>query len=49
MQFLQARSGDLEVVLRWPVWVRASVYTLLFFGIVLLGEDFGRPFIYFQF
>ena len=49
VQILQARSGDLDVVLRGPVWLRASVYTLLFFGIVLLGEDFGTPFLYFQF
>ncbi len=45
----QARSDDLEVVLRWPLAVRTSLYLLLGFMIVTLGEDGGQPFIYFQF
>ena len=49
MQLAQARSGDLEVVLRWPRVVRVGVYLALGFMIVLLGEDGGQPFIYFQF
>ena len=49
IQIVQARTADLEVVLRWPVLVRAPFYTLVFIGLVLLGEDFGDAFIYFQF
>ena len=49
MQFIQARSGDLEVVGRWPVVPRAAVYTLTMFGIILVGETLGAPFVYFQF
>jgi D-alanyl-lipoteichoic acid acyltransferase DltB (MBOAT superfamily) len=46
---LALRTGDLEVVhrLAWPV--RAVLYAGLVAGIVLLGEDFGEDFIYFQF
>jgi alginate O-acetyltransferase complex protein AlgI len=49
MQVAQAMSDDLEVVLRWPPIVRVGVYLVLGFMIVLLGEDGGQPFIYFQF
>ena len=49
MQFFQARSGDLEVVLTWPMAVRILIYLTLGFMFVLLGEDGGQPFIYFQF
>ncbi len=49
MQVAQARSGDLEVVMRWPVAIRSLVYLVLGFLIVVLGEDGGQPFIYFQF
>ncbi|GJM21867.1 MAG: O-acyltransferase [Planctomycetota bacterium] len=48
-QLIQAARRDQETILRWPVPVRALVYTLIFFGIVLLGEDHGGAFIYFQF
>jgi D-alanyl-lipoteichoic acid acyltransferase DltB (MBOAT superfamily) len=45
----QAKSGDPEVVLRWPLPLRTLVYAGVFAGLVLLGEDFGEPFLYFQF
>jgi D-alanyl-lipoteichoic acid acyltransferase DltB (MBOAT superfamily) len=49
VQVAQALARDAEVVLRAPVVVRALVYVVVFYMIVLLGEDFGQPFIYFQF
>ncbi|MCH2170867.1 MBOAT family protein [Myxococcota bacterium] len=49
MQILQARSDDLSVQFRWPMPARAALYVALFFAIVVYGEDFGAPFIYFQF
>jgi D-alanyl-lipoteichoic acid acyltransferase DltB (MBOAT superfamily) len=49
MQVLQARSDDLEPVLRWPLPLRTGVYALVFLAILLFGEDGGQPFIYFQF
>jgi alginate O-acetyltransferase complex protein AlgI len=48
-QLVQRWRGDLECVLRLPVPLRALCYVVLFYGIVLLGEDFGAPFLYFQF
>jgi alginate O-acetyltransferase complex protein AlgI len=45
----QARSGDKEVVLQWPLPARVLTYSTLICAIVVLGEDFGAPFIYFQF
>lgn len=49
MHAFQVRSDDLECVLRWPLPLRALTYAATFFAIVLLGEDFGQPFFYFQF
>ena len=49
MQIAQAVSGDLEVVRRSPLPVRAVVYAAAVLVIVVFGEDFGQPFIYFQF
>jgi len=45
----QARRRDPEVVLGAPFAVRVLVYAGLGLGIILLGEDGGAPFIYFQF
>ena len=49
MQICQFATDDLDVVKRLPVWLRAPLYVGLFFTLVLMGEDFGQPFIYFQF
>ena len=49
MQAAQALSGDLEVVLRWRWPLRLAVFTGLGLLLVVLGEDGGKPFIYFQF
>lgn len=49
MQAAQAITGDLEVVLRWPWPLRLAIYTVLGLLLVVLGEDGGNPFIYFQF
>jgi hypothetical protein len=42
-------SDDLEPVRGWPFGWRVLAYAAVAAGIVLLGEDFGEPFIYFQF
>jgi hypothetical protein len=49
MQIAQARSGDLEIVLRWPLPARVAVYAAVLLMIAILGEDGGQPFVYFQF
>jgi D-alanyl-lipoteichoic acid acyltransferase DltB (MBOAT superfamily) len=49
MQIAQARSGDLEIALRWPLPARVAVYAAVFLMIAILGEDGGQPFVYFQF
>jgi D-alanyl-lipoteichoic acid acyltransferase DltB (MBOAT superfamily) len=46
---VQLRTGDLEPVQRFPLAARALVYAGLLAAIVLLGEDFGEDFLYFQF
>jgi D-alanyl-lipoteichoic acid acyltransferase DltB (MBOAT superfamily) len=49
MQAYQLATGELEPLhrLRWPV--RALVYLFFIINLVLLGEDFGEEFLYFQF
>jgi D-alanyl-lipoteichoic acid acyltransferase DltB (MBOAT superfamily) len=49
MQIWQLCSGKLEPLARAPLPVRVPVYVSLLVGLVLLGEDYGEPFIYFQF
>ncbi len=49
MECAQAITGDLEIVLRWPWPLRLAVYAALGLLLVMLGEDAGNPFIYFQF
>ena len=49
MQAGQSLTGDLCFLGRWPTAARAAVYAGLVLGLVVLGEDFGQPFIYFQF
>jgi alginate O-acetyltransferase complex protein AlgI len=49
LQAVQAATGDLEPVSRWPAPVRAVTYAVLLAGLLLLGDDGGRAFIYFQF
>ncbi|MEM7349420.1 MAG: MBOAT family protein [Acidobacteriota bacterium] len=49
MQAAQAASGDLEVVARCPVLIRALILAGLILAIIVFGEDFGQAFIYFQF
>jgi len=49
MEVAQSRARDPEVLLRWPLAVRASVYGMIMALIVVYGEDGGQPFVYFQF
>jgi len=48
-QLVQHARRDPEALLSAPLLVRTCVYVVVFESIVLLGEDFGAPFIYFQF
>ncbi|MDP6980286.1 MAG: MBOAT family protein [Myxococcota bacterium] len=48
-QIAQRWTGDLDAVVRLPVPARASVYAGLALGIIVVGEQIGQPFIYFQF
>ncbi len=45
----QAATGRHAPVLASPFPVRVAVYACVFYLVVFLGEDFGAPFIYFQF
>ena len=49
MQLAQFTTGDLNCIQRCPVLLRAVIYAVFFLVLVILGEDFGQPFIYFQF
>jgi alginate O-acetyltransferase complex protein AlgI len=49
MQVVQYWRDDLNVLLRTPAPIRGMAYAAMFFGLVLLGEGFDQPFIYFQF
>ena len=49
IQVIQAATGNLEIVLRWPMPARAILYAAMFLAILYLGEDHGEPFVYFQF
>ncbi len=49
MQIAQSRCRDLEAVLHWPFALRVAVYTSVMILIILLGEEIGTPFVYFQF
>ncbi len=48
-QFFQLRSSDLECQRRWSWPMRTLLYATLLLGIVLIGNDHGPAFIYFQF
>jgi len=48
-QILQGLTGRLDTVLRWPAPLRVVTYVVITFAIIILGEDHGAPFIYFQF
>jgi D-alanyl-lipoteichoic acid acyltransferase DltB (MBOAT superfamily) len=49
VQIGQVLRRDQEFVVRLPLAIRTVVYVVLFAYLVGLGEDFGNPFIYFQF
>jgi len=49
MQIAQSRCRDLEAVLHWPFALRVAVYASVMILIILLGEEIGSPFVYFQF
>jgi D-alanyl-lipoteichoic acid acyltransferase DltB (MBOAT superfamily) len=49
MQLFQARAKNLLVALTWPWPVRAGVYLMLFYLVVIFGASEGEQFIYFQF
>ena len=48
-QVVQYYTGRMEPWRRWPWWVRAPFYLILFYSIVLLGSPESVQFIYFQF
>jgi D-alanyl-lipoteichoic acid acyltransferase DltB (MBOAT superfamily) len=49
VQSAQYATGDLEILLRTPWYVRSLAYSAGFYAIVLGGEFGGSQFIYFQF
>ena len=49
MQYFQVRKNNLLVALTWPWPVRAGMYVVLFYLVVIFGSIDGVQFIYFQF
>ena len=49
LQLAQYRKDDLNLLLRWPAYVRGLAYGVMFYGLVLYGGQDEQPFIYFQF
>lgn len=49
VQFIQRRSGNLDVVGRAPLWVQVPFYLFCLYSILLFGVFRGAAFIYFQF
>jgi hypothetical protein len=49
LQILQARGGELEVVLRWPRWAKGGLQGALLFATAVFWPREAAPFIYFQF
>lgn len=49
IEWFQFKTGDLYVVLKWPLPVRVAVYLLMFYGLVIFGVQDAQSFIYFQF
>ena len=48
-QFIQYHADDALVIFRMPVALRAVIYLLLFYLIVIFGVTSAQEFIYFQF
>jgi D-alanyl-lipoteichoic acid acyltransferase DltB (MBOAT superfamily) len=49
VQYSQFRRKDVMAVLSWPVPVRAAFYVALVAGLLALGEDHAKEFLYFVF
>jgi len=49
MHAIQFASGDLERVLRFPLVARVGIYLALATTLLLVGEDVGEQYFYFQF
>ncbi|MEO1935893.1 MAG: MBOAT family O-acyltransferase [Myxococcales bacterium] len=49
MQFWQARSGNLEVIVGTPTLAKVAFVTFCLSGVLLFNRSGGAPFIYFQF
>ncbi|KKL90781.1 hypothetical protein LCGC14_1901240, partial [marine sediment metagenome] len=49
VQWLQLRTGRMELWTRWPVWLRVLFFLVCFYAIVLFGVPVINDFLYFQF
>ena len=49
VQIVQLLTGDLERIPRWPVAVRVLIYVAMGLALLLVGEDVGEQYFYFQF
>jgi D-alanyl-lipoteichoic acid acyltransferase DltB (MBOAT superfamily) len=49
IQYLEFRSGDVDVMIHWPVWARTLFYFYCFYLLFMFGVQGGEQFYYFQF
>jgi alginate O-acetyltransferase complex protein AlgI len=49
IQIFKERSEDMNIVLRWPAWIRGGIFLIIFISLVIGGVEGGKEFIYFQF
>jgi D-alanyl-lipoteichoic acid acyltransferase DltB (MBOAT superfamily) len=49
IQYLEFRSREVDVMIRWPVWARSLFYFSCFYLLLMFGVQGGKQFYYFQF
>jgi len=49
VQLFQYHSKNLDIVSRWPFFMRFSFYNILLFLLIINGAEGGEEFIYFHF
>ncbi len=49
MDYFQYKSNNEMIIFKWPIPVRAAIYYLIFYSIVMYGDFSAQKYFYFQF